>query len=326
VVTSSRRAVDRETSNAEPSDLIETVSPHGARIGRRPPDHRAARARPISPASGATTGRQGTGLAAQPRVRHGEDEAGRVVASRVAGPGNREVAVVDRRFTIAIDGPAAAGKSTVGELVARKLSAVYFDTGLLYRAITRAALDCGVDPEDGPALARLARECDLRVTRPSVDDGRQSDVMVCGVDVTARIRAPDVDRNVSVVSAHAEVRDALLVIQRDIGRSGRIVMVGRDIGTVVLPEAEVKVFLDAGVEERARRRCLQLALEGAPRPLSEILADMRRRDAIDSTRDVAPLRPADDALVIGSDALDIEEVADRIVSVARERIGMAAPG
>jgi cytidylate kinase len=229
--------------------------------------------------------------------------------------------VADRRFTIAIDGPAAAGKSTVGALVARRLGAVYFDTGLLYRAITRAALDRGIAPSDGPALGRLVRDCGIRVTRPSIDDGRQSDVIVDGEDVTARLRLPDVDRHVSEVSAHQEVRDALLETQREIGRSGRVVMVGRDIGTVVLPQAELKVFLDAGVDERAHRRCRQLAREGSPQPYDVILADMRRRDAFDSSRDVAPLRPADDAIVVNSDELDIETVVDRIVQAALERLG-----
>jgi cytidylate kinase len=318
------RAVDREMPNAAPIDRTKTGVPRGARIDRHPPDRRAARARPISPASRGMTGRRATGRAAQPRVRHGEDPLGRVAASPVAGRRDQEVAVANRRFTIAIDGPAAAGKSTVGELVARRLNAVYFDTGLLYRAITRAAIDRGINPADGRALTRLTRECDVRVTRPSVADGRQSDVLVYGEDVTMRLRAPDVDRNVSAVSAHAEVRDALLQVQREIGRSGRIVMVGRDIGTVVLPEAEIKVFLDASLEERAHRRCRQLALEGAPRSFEVILADLRRRDAIDSGRDVAPLRPADDAIVIDSDALEIDQVVDCIVHVAQERVGTAA--
>lgn len=225
-----------------------------------------------------------------------------------------------RRFTVAIDGPAAAGKSTVGEIVAHRLSGVYFDTGLLYRAVTYAGLDRAVPLTDGIALAAMAHACDIQVRRPTVADGRQSDVLVDGIDVTTRLRGPDIDRNVSVVSAHAEVRDVLLETQRRIGRLGRVVMVGRDIGTVVMPDADVKIFLDASPEERARRRHQQLADPDALLSYEQILEDMLRRDAIDSKRGVAPLRPAHDAIVIDSDVLTIEQVAERIIAVATARL------
>lgn len=228
------------------------------------------------------------------------------------------------RFTIAIDGPAAAGKSTVGEMVALRLHSVYFDTGLLYRAVTRAGIDRGVPLDDGEQLAAMVRECDIQVRRPTVDDGRQSDVLVDAEDVTTRLRGPDIDQNVSVVAAHPAVRTVLLETQRRIGTSGCVVMVGRDIGTVVLPDADVKIFLDASPEERARRRYQQLSDGNAELSYDQILDDLRRRDAIDSERDVAPLRPADDAEVIDSDALTIEQVAERIIEVANGRLRQVA--
>lgn len=254
------------------------------------------------------------------RVAHGRERVDRDQVGRDRAHGvtirrvETEVPVTDRRMTIAIDGPGAAGKSTVGEIVARRIDAIYFDTGVLYRALTLLALERGVAPSDATRLARLAETMDIRVGLPTVDDGRQVDVLLSGRDVTHDLRTPEIDRNVSAVSAHAAVRAALLEQQRRIGRSGRVVMVGRDIGTVVLPDAELKIFLDASPEERARRRYQQLEEMGQPQPYEAILADMRRRDRIDSERDIAPLRPADDAIIIDSDALTIEEVADLIVS------------
>jgi cytidylate kinase len=227
---------------------------------------------------------------------------------------------VTHRFTIAIDGPAAAGKSTIGEIVATRLDAVYFDTGILYRALTVLAHDSGVDIHDARLLAELAQAMDVRVERSSVADGRQVDVVVNGIDITARLRSAAVDRDVSIVSAHAEVRRALLDHQRQIGRSGAVVMVGRDIGTVVMPDAELKVFLDASPEERARRRLAQLERSGVDADAGTVLSDMRRRDHIDSDRDVAPLRPAADALVVDTDHLTIDQVVDAIVRVARQRL------
>ncbi len=224
------------------------------------------------------------------------------------------------RFAVAIDGPAAAGKSTVGELVAQRLHAVYFDTGILYRALTLEALQQGIDPADEPALARLAAELDVTIQRPTVDDGRQSDVLLAGQDVTWDLRSGAVDRVVSDISALPAVRMALLETQRRIGRSGRVVMVGRDIGTVVMPDADLKIFLVASVDERARRRYEQFRGTAKGQPLDEILVDLHRRDAIDSARDVAPLRPADDAIVVDTDPLTIAEVVDLVVAAAEERL------
>ncbi|HMM40752.1 MAG TPA: (d)CMP kinase [Thermomicrobiales bacterium] len=224
------------------------------------------------------------------------------------------------QFTVAIDGPAAAGKSTVGERVAERLHAVYFDTGILYRALTLEAVQQGIDPADERSLARLAAELDVRIQRPSIDDGRQSDVILAGKDVTWDLRSEAVDRVVSEISALPAVRLALLETQRRIGRSGRVVMVGRDIGTVVMPDADVKIFLVASVEERARRRYEQFRDTAKGQDLDRILTALRHRDEVDSQRDVAPLRPADDALVIDTDPLSIDQVVDRVVAAANERL------
>ncbi len=209
---------------------------------------------------------------------------------------------------IAIDGPAASGKSTIGKRLADELGYLFFDTGVMYRAITWLALQRGVDVNDEVAITRLAEFVPVDVQPPSRADGRACDVLVEGVDITWETRRPEVDANVSVVSAYPGVRRALSVQQRRIGQRGRVVMVGRDIGTVVLPEADLKIYLDASAEERARRRYAEIIARGESANYDEILAKVIERDRIDSTRDVAPLKAAEDAVVVDSDNLDAEEV------------------
>lgn len=209
---------------------------------------------------------------------------------------------------IAIDGPAASGKSTLAETLAHRLGYLYFDTGVMYRAITWVALQKGVSIQDERSVTQLAESVVIDVRPPSIDDGRGYDVIVGGEDITWDIRRPEVDANVSAVSAYPGVRKALSAQQRRIGLRGRVVMVGRDIGTVVLPEAALKIYLDASVEERARRRYTELQARGENAKYDDILAAMRRRDNVDSTRDIAPLRPAEDAVIIDSDAMDIDQV------------------
>src|SRR3954463_2001025 len=164
-----------------------------------------------------------------------------------------------RLRVIAIDGPAGARKTTVGRALAGRTRVTFLDTGLLYRAITLVALERGVSITDRPALAALAESIDLRLRPPSVADGRPMDVLVDEIDVTGRLREPAIDRSVSAVSANPEVRSALLPIQRNLAAAGPIVMAGRDIATVVFPDAGIKIYLDAGVDERARRRYDELA-------------------------------------------------------------------
>lgn len=217
------------------------------------------------------------------------------------------------RFAIAIDGPAAAGKSTVASLVADRLGAVVFDTGILYRAVTLAAVEDNVDPDDEERLAKIAGAIDVEVRPPSVDDGRAADIWFRGRDVTWQLRSPEVDQILSVVSALPAVREALLEPQRRIGRSGRVVVVGRDIGTVVLPDADLKIYLEASPEERARRRHKEMEEAGRGQPYEEVLEALVRRDRLDSERALAPLMPADDAIVIDSDNVPATEVAEQII-------------
>lgn len=213
-----------------------------------------------------------------------------------------------RPSTIAIDGPAASGKSTVAELLAHRLGYLYFDTGVMYRAVTWAALLRGIPIEDEPAVTLLAEQLRIDVTPPTADDGRQYTVLADGVDVTWAIRTPEVDANVSPVSAYPGVRRALVAQQRRVAAGGRVVMVGRDIGTVVLPDADFKLYLDASVEERARRRWREVRARGEEADYEGVLVSMRRRDRIDSNREVAPLCVAEDAVVVDTTDLSIEEV------------------
>ena len=214
---------------------------------------------------------------------------------------------------IAIDGPAASGKSTVGAALARQLGYVYFDTGVMYRAVAWAALDRQIAIDDEVALTRLAETLQIDVTAPSPADGRQYTVRCDAVDVTWAIRAPDVDAAVSPVSAYPGVRAAMTAQQRRIGLRGGVIMVGRDIGTVVLPEAPLKIYLDAAVEERARRRFCEVAARGdQAQSYDDILAALRRRDAIDRGRATAPLTPASDAIRIDSTTLDVAHVVAHV--------------
>ena len=218
---------------------------------------------------------------------------------------------------IALDGPAASGKTTVGELLARKLGYLLFDTGIMYRAATLAALQRGVDIDDEQTVTKLSEQLEIDVRPPTVDDGRLYTVLVDGQDVTFELRHPEVDAHVSTVSAYAGVRKAMTEQQRRIGERGRVVMVGRDIGTVVMPDADLKIYLDASPEERARRRLRDSRARGDEMPYEEVLANVLLRDRIDSGRKTAPLRKASDALVIDSTNMTVAEVLACIESEIR---------
>ncbi|HBG74461.1 MAG: cytidylate kinase [Chloroflexi bacterium GWB2_49_20] len=209
---------------------------------------------------------------------------------------------------IAIDGPAASGKSTLGKNLARSLGYLFFDTGVMYRAVTWMVLQRNLDVHNEAAVTTLSREIQIDVNPSSRDDGRACDVLVDGQDITWETRRPEVEAIVSIVSAYAGVRKELAAQQRRIGLRGQVVMVGRDIGTVVLPEADLKIYLDASPEVRARRRYDELVERGDPASYSDILANVIGRDKIDSTRAVAPLRAAKDAVIVDSDKMDIDEV------------------
>lgn len=218
---------------------------------------------------------------------------------------------------IAIDGPAASGKSTLGRSLADALGYLFFDTGVMYRAITWLALERKIDFSDEAAITKLAEDAQIDVRPPSKNDGRACDVIAEGRDITWDARSPQIDANVSQVSAYAGVRAALSAQQRRVGLRGRVVMVGRDIGTVVLTEADLKVYLDASAEERAKRRFDEIIQRGENADYEEILKKVIVRDHIDSTRTVAPLRPAHDAVILDSDKLNAEEVVARVMELCK---------
>ncbi|MCK7606700.1 (d)CMP kinase [Geobacillus stearothermophilus] len=222
-----------------------------------------------------------------------------------------------QRINIAIDGPAAAGKSTVAKLIARRLSYVYIDTGAMYRALTYRALQCGVDVHDEQALLSLLRHTHIEL-QPS-PQGQL--VFVNGEDVTDIIRSEAVTNAVSFVAQHPLVREEMVARQRAMAKGGGVVMDGRDIGTNVLPNAEVKIFLKASVEERARRRHEENIARGFPSDFETLKEEIARRDRLDSERETAPLRKAPDAVEIDTTSLSVEEVAARIMEVVNERIG-----
>lgn len=229
---------------------------------------------------------------------------------------------------IALDGPAGSGKSTVGYGVAQALDFLYFDTGAMYRAVTWAGIERGVDLSDGDAVGMLAENLEMDILPPSDvnQHGRNSVVLVDGKEVSTEIRRPEVDQRVSIVSAHARVRLALSVHQKRVGqRYGQgeaekpgIVMVGRDIGTVIMPDAALKVYLDASAEIRARRRHRELLGKGKEIPFTQVLTDIQRRDQIDSQRAISPLRPADDAVVVDTSSMGIEQVIACILALVVE--------
>jgi cytidylate kinase len=218
---------------------------------------------------------------------------------------------------IAIDGPSASGKSTLGLRLAEALGYLFFDTGVMYRAVTWAALDQGIEIKDESAVTQLAETAQIDVQPSSQNDGRTSDVIINGRDVTWETRSPEVEANVSPVSAYRGVRRALTTQQRRIGQRGRVVMVGRDIGTVVLPEADLKIYLDASAEERAQRRHVEILQRGGQADYEQILAGMRKRDEIDSTRTFSPLQAAKDAIILDSDMMSADEVFSRVEALCR---------
>jgi CMP/dCMP kinase len=216
--------------------------------------------------------------------------------------------------TIAIDGPAGAGKSTIGALVAERLGYLFLDTGAMYRAVALAAARRGIDPDDVEKLSELAKKVRIMIGPPTKQDGRAYTVLLDGSDVTWDIRSADIDRIVSQVARVAGVRDAMVEQQRALAGQGRVVMVGRDIGTVVLPKAERKIFLTASASERARRREEELASRGERRARQDLLHEILRRDQLDTERAVSPLKAAEDAIVVQTDGLSVREALDKVLA------------
>lgn len=230
---------------------------------------------------------------------------------------NKQMNSANRPSIIAIDGPAASGKSTIGLRLANALGYLFFDTGLMYRAVTWLALDHDMNLRDEASITLLAEKTPIEVVPASKSDGRACDVLVAGKDITWETRLPDVDANVSVVSAYGGVRKALTDQQRRIGKRGQLVMVGRDIGTVVLPDADLKIYLDASAEERAQRRYDEIIARGGSADYRDILEKVIERDRIDSTRDVAPLRAAEDAVIVHTDKLSVDQVFEQVLALCK---------
>ncbi|KAB2454858.1 (d)CMP kinase [Bacillus sp. CH126_4D] len=218
---------------------------------------------------------------------------------------------MDKRISIAIDGPAAAGKSTVAKVVAKKLSYVYIDTGAMYRTITYAALEQKVDIENEEKLMEVVKNVNI-----DFQQGENTQlVFLNGQDVSEVIRTPEVTNRVSIVAKHRLVREEMVRRQQELAEKGGVVMDGRDIGTHVLPDAEVKIFMLASVEERAERRHLENMNKGFDSNLEQLKKEIAQRDKLDSEREVSPLKKADDALELDTTSLSIEEVVQKIMSI-----------
>ncbi len=218
------------------------------------------------------------------------------------------------KIAIAIDGPAAAGKSTIAKIVAKKLGYVYIDTGAMYRCVTWYALSKGIDCQDEKAVCALIGEI-------TIDLEANGTVLCNNVDVTKEIRSLEVTQNVSYIASYKDVRIALVELQRKMAEKVSVVMDGRDIGTYVLPDAEVKIFQVASVHERAKRRYHENITKGIPCELEQVEKDLIRRDEIDSHRAFAPLKPAEDSILLDTSLMSIEEVSNKVIEIILERTG-----
>jgi len=226
------------------------------------------------------------------------------------------------RPIIAIDGPAGSGKSTVAKIIADKLGYTYIDTGAMYRAVALKSIEAGIPLDEPDKIVELANRMDIQFRQ--VDDTRR--IFADGQDVTEAIRTPDATRLSSPVSAIPGVRHRLVQIQRDMGKAGGIVMEGRDIGTYVFPNAQVKIFLTASAEERARRRCKDLERAGVKCDQEQVAKEIKERDERDSTRAMAPLKQAEDAVLINTDGMSIEEVVEEIIGIHNRKVNQCCTG
>ena len=223
----------------------------------------------------------------------------------------------EKHYAVAVDGPSGAGKSTLAKAIARELRIMYVDTGAIYRVIGLAAFRKGVEPKDVAAVTAMLPE--LEIGMKHGDDGLQR-MYLNGEDVTGDIRLPEISMYASAVSALPPVRAFLLEMQRKLAREQSVIMDGRDIGTVVLPDAEVKIFLTASPEIRAKRRFLELEQRGTPKPCDEVLAELKERDYNDSHRDIAPLAQAEDAALVDTSDLDFEQSKQLLLKTIREKV------
>ena len=224
---------------------------------------------------------------------------------------------MEKQFSVAVDGPSGAGKSTLAKAVAREMGILYVDTGAIYRSIGYYVYQQNIDPKDAPAVIAVLPE--VHIEMHYGDDGLQH-MVLNGEDVTTQIRLPEISLYASAVSAIPEVRVFLLQMQRDLAKTHSVIMDGRDIGTVVLPDADVKIFLTAKAEVRALRRMKELEERGTPRPYEEVLREIQERDWADSHRTAAPLRQAEDAVLVDTSTLDFDESLARLLAVIREGV------
>lgn len=222
-------------------------------------------------------------------------------------------------YSIAVDGPSGAGKSTLAKELAMELNIIYVDTGAIYRTIGLEVFRRGLDPKNEAEVSAILPELSIRMEYE--DDGLQH-MFLNGEDVTADIRLPNISLYASDVSALPAVRAFLLEMQRELARRNCVIMDGRDIGTVVLPDAEVKIYLTASAEERAKRRFLELAARGAEKTYQEVLEEQRLRDDNDMHRAIAPLKPAEDSVIVDTTELDFEQSKQAVLSIIRERVGV----
>ena len=223
-----------------------------------------------------------------------------------------------KTYSIAIDGPAGAGKSTIAKRLAKELGYYYVDTGAIYRTVAYFMDLLGISPKDADGVSRYIDELTIDIY---YDENGLQHMLMNGMDVTHEIRTPDISQKASLVSAQPVVREMLLDMQRDVARENNVIMDGRDIGTVVLPQADVKIFLTASAEIRAQRRHAELVAKGGKDTFEQVLADIQRRDYQDSTRAIAPLKAAKDAVTVDTSAMDIDEVVSAIRLIVQQKVG-----
>lgn len=226
---------------------------------------------------------------------------------------------MEKIYSVAVDGPSGAGKSSLAKAIAAELHILYVDTGAIYRTIGCYARRQGVDAADTKAVIGLLPRVKIEMR---YDGQGLQHMLLHGEDVTQEIRLPEMSLYASAVSAIPEVRSFLLEMQRDFARRSSVIMDGRDIGTVVLPHADVKIFLQADVEVRARRREKELQERGTPRPFEQVLAEMKERDYNDTHRSAAPLRAAEDAVTVDTSELDFQQSKERLLEIIREKVGL----